>query len=273
MERTKELNLQLFAEETEEATEEVVEEEVETTDEDNEEVEFDEGAEEAKEEKSNEEAKAKELEKQKNRANAQRRIQEKHERELKEAKDKAYLEGLKQGVGGKNPYTGEEIKDEVDLELLKTMQEMERKGLDPIEDFAKYQTQKRREELKAEQEKKAKDEENQQAVQKELDDFDKKYGKGSAENLFKDEKFKEKYGKFLGRLTLEETYQLFIDSQAEIETKVKEGVEEGVIKQKAIEKSSPGVPGNKNANESYFDEILKDDKKFREFQQNLLNKY
>lgn len=264
------LDIQLFAED-----EEVVEtptEEVEETEEnvdDNEDVDFEDGSGEEQKKQPDEKSKTDESEKKRNRENAQRRIQEKHERELKEAKNKAYFEGLKEGVGGKNPYTGEEIKDDIDLELLKTMQEMERKGLDPIEDFAKYQTQKRREEAKAELEKKNKEAESQQAVQKELEDFDKKYGEGSAENLFKDNEFKEKYGKFLGRLTLEETYELYMDSKAEVEAKA----QEEVIKQKAIEKSSPGVPGNKSGNKTYFDEILNDDEKFREFQNNLLNKY
>lgn len=271
------LFLQLFADEEDEVVEEPadeVENDPVETGEDETEVEseeeesdpdFNDGEEQEEEAKKVEKSK-----KEQNAINAQRRIQEKHEKELREARSKSYFEGLKEGVGGKNPYTGETIEDEFDMEVLQTMREMEKKGLDPVEDFAKYSSQKAREQRKAQQEEEAKKAESDEKIKVELQEFDKAHGEGSANKLFNDTNFTDKYGKYLGRLSLEEVYELYLDSTAEIEAKA----EEKAIQNQARGKSSPGVPGNKaGASSSFIEDIMSDDKKFREFQESLMNKY
>lgn len=208
-----------------------------------------------------------------NAQNAQKRLalKEKRERELNEAKNKAYLEGLKEGVGDVNPWTNEKIEDETDIEILKEMKEMEKKGLDPVEDYAKYHAQKLKEQRRAENEVKQKELARKESLKTEITDFDKKYGKGTAEKFLSDENFKNsKYVNYLGRLSLDEVYDLYTSTQAETNAKA----EQIAIEKEAIKLSSTGTPGNKStANSSFLKDIMSDDKKFREFQANLLNKY
>lgn len=208
-----------------------------------------------------------------NAINAQRRLalKQQREKEIKDARDKAYMEGLKEGIGETNPWTNEKIEDEVDIEIYRTMKEMEKKGLDPIEDFAKYNAQKMKEQRRAEVEAKQKQAEKQQNVANEIADFDKKYGKGTAQKFLEDENFKNsKYLNYLGRLSLDEVYELYTSTQAETNAKA----EEIAVQKEAIRMSSTGTPGNASGNVgSFLSDLMKDDKKFKEFQNNLINKY
>lgn len=211
------------------------------------------------------------LTKEQNRINAERRLQEKYEKDLETERKKAYLNGLKFAIGGENPYTQEKIEDENDLEIYQLQKEMEAKGLDPIEDLPKYIAQKHREEkqaqLKEEQEANKKNEQ----IQKELAEFDKKYGEGSASKFLTDENFKNsKFAQHLGKLSLSEIYDLYTDTQAKIESEA----EKQVIQKEAVAKSSPGRPGNQNTSQKTFmEQLLSDDKAFKEFQRNLVNKF
>ena len=222
------------------------------------------------EDKKNEQVDKKSI-KEQNKINAERRLQEKHKKELEMERKKAYLDGLKFAVGERNPYTQEKIEDEIDLEMYKTMKEMEEKGLDPVEDYPKYIAQKQREERKAQLEKEQAEIQKQEQISKDIADFDEKYGKGSAEKLLTDENFtKSKLASKLGKLSLEEVYELYTDFQASVNAKA----EEKIIQKEAISKSTPGRPGIQNVNEqSFIEGILSDDKKFKEFQAQLMNKY
>lgn len=199
--------------------------------------------------------------------NAQRRINERRERELAEARKKSYLEGIKDAIGGTNPYTQEKIEDEFDVEVLKTMREMEAKGFDPIEDYAKYSVTKMREQKKIEAERLAEESKKNEQINKELADFDKAHGQGSAERILNDELFSTKYAQYLGRLSLEETYQLFADQQAQIEMKA----EQKAIRQQAINKSTPGAPGKASVKEKTYSNMSKDE--FREEFNKMLGNY
>lgn len=273
------LLIQLFAEEGEETPTQEVESEPNT---ENGEEDIDDDYE-VEEDNDNQELESSDSQKQQtkpnkntskqNGRNAQRRIEEKaqREKEINDAKRKAYLDGLKEGVGNVNPWTNEPIEDETDVEIFREMKEIEKQGLDPIEDYAKFHAKRLKKQAKAENEAKQKEQAKLENVRNEIVEFDKKYGNNSAEKFLNDEEFKNsKYYGFLGRLTLEETYELFTATKAETEAKA----EEIAVQKEAIRMSSTGSPGNQNTNPSSFmDDILKDDKKFREFQRNLLNKY
>lgn len=75
---------------------------------------------------------------QENAKNAQRRRErEQYRRELKKAREDGIIEAL----GGKNPYTGEAVKDSRDIDEYLTMLSIEKNGGDPLADFAKYHKQ------------------------------------------------------------------------------------------------------------------------------------
>lgn len=80
---------------------------------------------------------------------ARRRREAERQKELKELRDNTVIKTL----GGKNPYTGGEMKDSADVEEFLTMQEIEKNGGDPVADFARFHKEsKRRETEKAESE-------------------------------------------------------------------------------------------------------------------------
>ena len=272
--------IQLFADSEETPTEQVESEPNTTTNGDDEEVDDDyevevdgDNQEDKPSESQKQETKPNKNTSKQNGRNAQRRIEEKaqREKEINDAKKKAYLDGLKEAVGNVNPWTNEPIEDETDVEIFREMKEMEKQGLDPIEDYAKFHAKKLKEQAKAENEAKQKEQARLENIRTEIAEFDKQNGNGSAEKFLNDEGFKNsKYFKYLGRLSLGEVYDLYTSTKAETEAQA----EEIAVQKEAIRMSSAGSPGNQNTNPSSFmDDILKDDKKFREFQRNLLNKY
>ena len=110
-----------------------------------------------------------------------RRAYEKRQAELKEARESAIIEAL----GGKNPYTGGEIKDSADVEEFLAMRDIEKKGGDPVSDFAKFHKQKRKEEA----DKAKAEEEDAEYVQSDLDAFREAYPDVGIEQLLSDEAF------------------------------------------------------------------------------------
>lgn len=119
------------------------------------------------------------------------------EREIQERIDKAVKEALgKQSADSEleyvktyiktNKFTKEKINDREDLETYKTMLEMEEKGLDPIEDYAKYVTGKRKaERAESESRKRGEDE----YFKLDTDMLVEAYGVAEAKKILEDEKF------------------------------------------------------------------------------------
>lgn len=75
-----------------------------------------------------------------------RREKEEREKEIERVRQEAYNKALIDSVDGVNPYTGEKIEDQHDVDEYLTMREMDKKGLDPIADYHKYLKDKAREE-------------------------------------------------------------------------------------------------------------------------------
>lgn len=65
-------------------------------------------------------------------------------RRERERKD-AYRRGVMDAVGGINPYTGESIEDDADIDEYILMREIEEDGGDPISDYHRYAKAKRKE--------------------------------------------------------------------------------------------------------------------------------
>ena len=255
------IKLQLFAGEGEdEPTEVLVEnetinedEDLEIVEDDDDDVDFDDTddddeAEETVEEKKVENDKVKshvnniKNQKQQNYNNAKARIERRRQEELNKAKREAYIEGIKKSTNGVNSFTGQPLKDEVDVEIYETMCEMSEKGLDPVEDYYKYTAEKRRtekEQLRIQNEKK---EQENQKLNGEISDYIKSYGEETLKNVLNDAEFEEFSKDLVGAIPLKTIYERFLKYNAKMEDKA----EKLAIKKDARRKSSSGALGKKS---------------------------
>ena len=132
----------------------------------------------------------------------QRRAQKMHDEVQKErraARESAIIEIL----DGKNPYTGEEMKDSKDVEEYLMMKEIEKNGGDPLQDFSKYHKAKERE-----RETKANEKAQQEDwYQKDREAFVAKYPDINLNDLIADEKFSSYADGKVGIRPLSEIYE------------------------------------------------------------------
>lgn len=177
----------------------------------------------------------------------------KAEKEAREAERRAYVKGQVDTLKT-NPYTGDPITDEMDLEQYKVMKSLDDKGEDPIKGFAKAWADKSRSEAsereqaqKAEQAKKT---EEAKQIQKEVDDLVAAYPGLDVPALAKDEAFQKFASGKYGRWTLTEIYETY---------KAKDGRQ---AESKPRAKSSPssmagGTSEPKSINDMTDDEFLR----------------
>lgn len=153
-----------------------------------------------------------------NSENARRRREEERRNELK----KARLDAIREVVQ-KNEFTGEAIEDEDDVEEYLMMKKIDEEGGDPLYDFAKYQKKFRKEKSeKAEKEQKEikeADEVTKSAINAENDvsDFISKHPDVSINDLFNDTSFSAFADGKLGRRSLSEIYDGFVNFRKETE--------------------------------------------------------
>ena len=180
----------------------------ETTEEelDTEEVE---GEEEVDEEEPEEESQTKEDNKYARLARKQ--AEEKAQKEIERVRNEAYEQGLAQGkvqsyIGKQNPYTGETIKDDYDVQEYLDMFELDSNGEDPINGYRELQKQRAREEA---EEKLKLEEENKQKKWYEDDtkDFVDKYSAEKLNELSKDKDFELFANGKLGSVPLAQIYE------------------------------------------------------------------
>lgn len=248
-------------------TEDIVEEEI--VDETKEEsVEFDgneedETGDKVEETDSQEKLDKKAQTKEENHRYAEMRRKEKAEK-VRLAEEKALLEkqaynkGIREALNGKNPYTNEDIQDDDDLEEFKNMQEMEKRGLDPITDYAKFIKDKRKEDRQKEQLLKEKEletekaaEENKQKITQDIKDFTKKYDDIDVKKLLQEnERFIDYADGKIGQKPLIEIYEGFL----KFEKKTEETAEEIAIRKQAkkITAGSLSGEGNEEVNSEYY---------------------
>lgn len=142
---------------------------------------------------------------------ARKQAEEEAKKKIEQARKEAYEQGIKQGkvqtyIGKQNPYTGETIKDEYDVQEYLSMYELDSKGKDPISGYRELQKQKYREEA----EKKVKlDEEEKQKKWYEDDtkDFLDKYSQEKLQELSKDEDFNLFASGKVGKIPLANIYE------------------------------------------------------------------
>lgn len=176
-----------------------------------EEVEEVEEQEENETEETNKESEIQSKEENSKYAVARRKAEEEAEKRVEQARKEAYEQGLKQGkvqtyIGKDNPYTGQPIKDNYDVQEYLDMFELDSKGKDPINGYRELQKQKAREEA----EKKIKlDEENKQKdwYANDTKNFIEKYSSEKLKELTKDADFDLFAKGKVGKVPLADIYE------------------------------------------------------------------
>lgn len=133
------------------------------------------------------------------------------EKKIEQVRKEAYEQGLQQGkvqsyIGKQNPYTGQEIKDNYDVEEYLEMYELDSKGKDPIDGYRELQKQKAR----VEAEKKIKEDEElkqKQWYEEDTNKFLEKYSSEKLQELTKDEDFNLFASGKIGKLPLSQIYE------------------------------------------------------------------
>lgn len=142
---------------------------------------------------------------------ARKQAEEEAKKKIEQARKEAYEQGLQQGkvqsyIGKQNPYTGETIKDEYDVQEYLDMYEIDSSGKDPISGYRELQKQKYREE--AEKRVKLDEEEKQKKwYEDDTKDFLDKYSQEKLQELSKDEDFNLFASGKIGKLPLANIYE------------------------------------------------------------------
>ena len=147
----------------------------------------------------------------------QREAEEKAKREAELAK--ARDEGLKEALGGVNPYTGEQIVDEVDLHVYRIMKSIKDKGGDPIADYAKESARLEREESKKRAEAQKAEQERKDNAKKEVERFSKEHPDVNLNELLEDPDFSSfaQQDDLIANVGLSVTYRLYLKTKAATE--------------------------------------------------------
>ena len=175
---------------------------------------------------------------------ARRRREAERKRELKEARESAIIETL----GGKNPYTGEEMKDGADVEEYLAMKEIEKAGGDPLGDFAKFHKEKERERVKSERDER----ERTEWYKNDAVDFKSKHPGVNLMELIEDKGFQDYADGKVGRKPLAEIYDGYrslVGEKKDAEARAKAHAEAVAAQMVANRKASPGSLGDPKATE------------------------
>lgn len=129
-----------------------------------------------------------------------RREQERRARELEAAKVAAIIEAV-----GENPFTHEEIKDAEDVAEYLAMKEIQKRGGDPVSDYAKHQKNKRREERAAADEAERRDE----WYRNDREAFINKHPEVNLGDLVNDKAFAEYAEGKIGQRSLSDIYESY----------------------------------------------------------------
>ena len=146
-------------------------------------------------------------------ANARRRAEEEAQKKIEQARKEAYEKGLEQGkiqsyIGKQNPYTGQDIKDDYDVQEYLEMFELDSKGKDPINGYRELQKDKARKE--AEEKIKAEEKEKQDNWYKDdTKDFVEKYSVEKLQELTKNADFNLFAEGKIGRVPLAQIYESY----------------------------------------------------------------
>lgn len=165
---------------------------------------------------------------------ANRRERERREEAIRKRIEKeSYRKGIVDAVGGVNPYTKKPITDDLDVEELLIMREIERKGGDPIADYAEAAKAKQRENKAAV--------EGQSKAAADLNAFRQAYPNVDPSKLFSDERFARFAGKRInGGEKLVEVYADYISFTGEVAATAERKAEMKARNNLAKKNASPG---------------------------------
>jgi hypothetical protein len=179
-----------------------------------------------------------------NSENARRRREAERQAEIKKAETAAREKAIIETLNGKNPYTGEEMKDSTDVEEYLLMRDIEKDGGDPLADFSKHHKKRSREEA----ERIAKEEQQQEWYRKDRDDFAAKHPDVDLQSLIQDELFQKFASGKVGELPLSDIYEGFMDLVSVYEKRAKRKAEQLLANSKA----SPGSLSTTNPSGNGF---------------------
>ena len=197
-------------------------------------------------------------------ANARRRAEEEAQKKIEQARKEAYEKGLEQGkiqsyIGKQNPYTGQDIKDDYDVQEYLEMFELDSKGKDPINGYRELQKDKARKE--AEEKIKAEEKEKQDNWYKDdTKDFVEKYSVEKLQELTKNADFNLFAEGKIGRVPLAQiydSYQKLINKyeQKSVET-AKQIVANNTTTPGAIEETEPQELNWETMSKEQFEKYL-----------------
>ena len=177
---------------------------------------------------------------QKNAEFARKRREAERARELKEVREKAIIEAL----GGKNPYTGRPMTDGDDVAEFLSMQEIEKKGGDPVTDFSEHQKARAREERQTRE----REEQEAEWFRSDREAFSKKYPDVSLDELIEDEDFADYADGKVGKKPLAEIYEGYLRQSARFEERARTRAAQAVANREA----SPGALGTAGSSDTGF---------------------
>lgn len=186
--------------------------------------------------------------KQDNSANARRRREAERQAELQRARQAAREAAIIETLGGKNPFTNEEMKDSADVEEYLLMKEIEKKGGDPLSDYSKHLKVKEREQA----EKRAKDESAKEWYRKDREAFAEKHPDVDIQNLINDERFTRYAEGKVGEIPLSDIYEGYTSMMDGIRAEAEKTANQRAQQQLANAKASPGSLASANANDNGF---------------------
>jgi hypothetical protein len=160
---------------------------------------------------------------------ARKRREAERQRELTETRNKAIIDAL----GGKNPYTGGDMKDAEDVAEFLTMREIEKKGGDPVTDYSGHV----KEQSRVQREKERTEAEQREWYNKDRADFAAKYPDADISALIESESFKDYARGKVGEMPLAEIYEGYLRLTAQIENDANRKAAQAVANAKA----SPGA--------------------------------
>lgn len=170
-------------------------------------------------------------------AEKRREREAKEEAIRKRIEQESYRKGIVDAVGGVNPYTHEEIKDEADIDEYLLMRKLEKEGKDPIEDYASA--------VKGEKRAKAKEAEAEKNRKAEVQEFAERFPNVDMTALLQDQRFGKFAGKRVQNESLANVYADYLEftqgEEAVIERKAAVKVKQAEMKRR----TSPGsLKGN-----------------------------
>lgn len=183
--------------------------------------------------------------KEQNSENARRRREAERKAELEKARREAREAAIIETLGGKNPYTGEEIKDSTDVAEYLNMRDIEKAGGDPVADYSKHIKAKEKEAIAKEN----KDKESKAWYTSDRERFTKEHPEVKISELITDPAFQKFADGKVGRVPLSKIYEDFISFTEDYDKKAEAKAKQILANQKA----SVGSLGSaKSGNDGYF---------------------